>query len=107
MKQERLLEKKISKILDKLEKNVWKEKWILSLEKINSKLEIINKTFPDKGLKIASKIKTNSDLNKIFDEFKKYKYKKEVLNILTKQVKFKLKESYYDSAIEEFIIIEE
>jgi hypothetical protein len=98
-----LLEKKISKVLKELEKKAWKEKWILSLVKINSKLEKINKPFQKRWLEIASKINTNSDLNKIFDEFKKYKYKKEVLEILTKQIKFKLKESYYDSALKEFL----
>jgi hypothetical protein len=98
-----LLEKKISKVLKELEKKVWKEKWILSLVKINSKLDKINKPFQKRWLEIASRINTNSDLNKIFDEFKKYQYKKEVLYILTRQIKFKLKESYYDSVLGGFL----
>jgi len=52
-------------------------------------------------LKIAGKINKNSNLEIILEEYKKYKYKSEVIDILLKQIGFKLKEPFYDMNINE------
>ncbi|MDQ7009165.1 MAG: hypothetical protein Q9M94_02645 [Candidatus Gracilibacteria bacterium] len=96
------LEEKIKNVLIKIESKINnKEKFKTFLNKIKINTEKIEDNYEKEGLKIAGKIDRNSDLDIILEEYKKYKYKSEVIDVLLKQIDFKLKEPFYDMNINE------
>jgi len=96
------LEEKIKNVLIKIENKINnKEKFKTFLNKIKRNIENIEDNYGKEWLKIAGKINKNSNLEIILEEYKKYKYKSEVIDILLKQIGFKLKEPFYDMNINE------